>query len=135
MTGLILALVATALAAEPVVVEVEPGDQPAVRVKAASGTVSVPTCRGVVWERFDAEAERYVPLPADPCGPLTNALILDKQGMRFDLVLEVDAAQVVRAVVVAGTGCAEDRPFPLGRCKSVVSVEGPTLTVRPLTQP
>jgi hypothetical protein len=135
MSGLLLALIATALAAEPVVIEVEPGDQPAVRVKAAAGEVAVPACRGVVWERFDAATDRYVPVPADPCGPLSNALFLDKEGIRFDLSLDVDSAQVVRAVVVVGTGCAKERPFPLGRCASVVAVEGPTLTVRPRTQP
>lgn len=111
-------------------VEVAEGPQTAVRVAATGAPVLVPACRGVVWERFDAEANRYEPVSLSPCGPLAPGLTLDKEGTRFVLDAEVTAAQVVRAVVVFGMGCQMDRPFPLARCEQVRSVEGPTLTVR-----
>lgn len=131
---MLLALVtlAAAVSAAPLVtIVVSPGDQPAVVVKASGAAVSVPTCRGVVWERFDAEAGRYVAVNVTPCGPLADALILDKDGTRFELSFNVESAQVVRPVVVAGVGCREGRPFPLAGCTRVEAVEGPTMTIRP----
>lgn len=130
VTPLLFAFIPAVLAAEPVTVEVLDGPQTAVRVAATGAPVLVPACRGVVWERFDAEANRYAPLAETPCGPLAPGLTLDKEGTRFVLDADVAAAQVVRAVVVVGQGCEMERPFPLARCKQVTAVEGPTLTVR-----
>jgi hypothetical protein len=127
----LVTLAAAVSAAPPVTIMVSPGEQPAVVVKASGASVSVPACRGVVWERFDAEAGRYVPVDATPCGPLKEALILDKDGTRFALSFVAESAQVVRPVVVAGIGCREARPFPLAACTRVEAVEGPTITVRP----
>lgn len=130
MYALLFALVPAVLAAEPVTIEVLDGTEAAVRVTATGAAVLVPACRGVVWERFDADANRYEPVSLSPCGPLAPGLTLDKQGTRFVLDAEVSTAQVIRAVVVVGLGCKMDRPFPLARCEEVSVVEGPTLTVR-----
>lgn len=130
MLALIFSMIPSVVAAEPVTVEVLDGPQTAVRVAATGDAVLVPSCRGVVWERFDAAADRYEPLASSPCGPLAPGLTLDKEGTRFALDAEVTAAQVVRAVVVVGQGCQMDRPFPLARCAQVSSVAGPTVTVR-----
>jgi len=102
----------------------------AVRVRATGAPVLLPACRGVVWERFDPDANRYEPLTTRPCGPLAPGLTLDKEGTRFELETELATAQVVRAIVVFGEGCELDQPFPLARCRSVKAVDGPTLTVR-----
>lgn len=135
MSPLLLAALPAALAAEPVSIEVEEGPRVAVRVRAAGAPVLVPACRGVVWERFDADANRYEPITTRPCGPLSPGLTLDKEGTRFELDLDVPTAQVVRAIVVFGEGCELGQPFPLARCRTVKAVDGPTLTVRASAEP
>jgi hypothetical protein len=130
VVSLLLPLLSVAFAAEPVTVEVVDEPVPAVVVTPTGAPVLVPACRGVVWERFDAKANRYEPIASPACGPLAPGLTLDKEGTRFRLDAEVPAAQVVRAVVVVGQGCQMDRPFPLAGCKTVTAVEGPTVTVR-----
>lgn len=125
-------LVPAARAAPPVVFEVV-GDAraPAVMVKpAGNSTVSVPACRGVVWERFSAEDNRYVSVSTAACGPASDALPVTATGRRFDIDGKVKEGDVVRPVVVVGSGCAAERPFDLAGCRAVESVEGPTITVR-----
>ncbi len=129
---LLVAPLAGALAAPPVVVEaVSDARAPAVQVKpAGNSSVSIPACRGVVWQRFSAEENRYVAVTTDACGPAAPALVVTGEGRRFDIDGKVSEGDVVRPLLVVGTGCAAARPFDLAGCKGVESVEGPTITVR-----
>jgi hypothetical protein len=128
----VASMLQSAEAAPPVVFEVV-GDAraPAVTVKpAGNSTVSVPACRGVVWERFSAEENRYVSVSTSACGPAADALPVTAKGRRFDIDGKVKEGDVVRPVVVVGSGCTPERPFDLAACRAVESVEGPTMTVR-----
>lgn len=121
-----------AWAAPPVVLEVvSDARAPAVMVRPAGrDTVYVPECRGVVWEIFDAEKNRYVPTSSGSCGPAAPPLPVTADGRRFDVDGKVTEGQVVRPVLVVGTGCDPERPFDLAGCNVIESVEGPTITVR-----
>lgn len=121
-----------ASAAPPVAVEsVVESKVPAVRVTPASGAgVAVPSCRGVVWQRFDSQANTYIPISTRACGAMSPATTLTAEGTTFEVDAAIKDGDVVRAVVVAGTGCASGLPFELAGCDVVVAVEGPTITVR-----
>jgi len=95
-----------------------------------SGTKLIPACRGVVWQRFDARTSDYTPISNQPCPAMAPALSLAADGQTFEVDAPVRDGDVVRAVVVVGTGCAAGKPFEMSDCATVVAVEGPTITVR-----
>ena len=123
---------ALAEAADPVEIKPLPNTPlPSVQVvPKGGGDLSIPACRGVVWQRFDAPSEGYVPISLEPCGAMAPASVLPDDGRRFTVDAEVVDGDVARAVIVVGTGCASGQVFSLAGCKSVVAVEGPTITVR-----
>ncbi len=99
-------------------------------VPVADVDVAIPSCRGVVWQRFDADSKSYVPISLKPCGAMSAASFLPEKGRRFTVDVDVLDGDVVRAVVVVGARCASGQVFSLSDCGSVVAVEGPTITVR-----
>jgi len=104
---------------------------PTVRVRpAGKAEVMVPACRGVVWQRFDPVEQAYVAISVRPCGPTEIGTPLPAEGKTFTVDVSVSEGDVVRPVVVVGTGCQPELPFELARCKAVESVDGPTITVR-----
>ena len=120
------------LGAPPAEVQTVPdAEVPTVRVvsKGAAG-LAIPACRGVVWQRFDARTSEYTPISTRPCGTMAPSLPLTDKGRSFEVDAPVRDGDVVRAVVVVGSGCATGVPFELAGCSAVVAVEGPTITVR-----
>lgn len=104
---------------------------PSVQVVPVAGRdVSIPACRGLVWQRFDAESNAYLPISLQPCDVMAPASALPKDGRRFTVDAGVVDGDVVRAVVVVGAKCTSGQVFSLANCSSVVAVEGPTITVR-----
>jgi hypothetical protein len=61
---------------------------------------------------------------------MSGALTLTEKGRSFEVDVAVKDGDVVRAVVVVGNDCTVGLPFELAGCSTVVSVEGPTITVR-----
>ena len=131
---------AVAEAAGPVEIKpVQNAELPAVRiVPVAAGEepqgemvdLSIPACRGVVWQRFDTKTEAYVAISVAPCDAMTPASVLPKEGRSFTVDADVADGDVVRAVVVVGSGCTSGQVFSLAQCATIVAVEGPTMTVR-----
>lgn len=118
-------------AEEPVSVQIDEGGVPAVIVRPAAGAkVSVPACRGVVWQRFDPDAAVYEPISTRACKASEPATTLTEEGKRYSVDAKVKPDDVVRAVVVVGEGCTPGRPFSIADCKRVQAIEGPQLTVR-----
>jgi hypothetical protein len=116
--------------AEPVHIGAEsPG---VVRVRATGGAVFMPACAGVSWERFDVEAQQFVPLPTPPCGPLAPALVVGKVGLSVALgtPLPGKGMHVVRSVVVVAERCDANTPFPLAACVGLSHQYGPNQVVR-----
>ena len=132
LLSITVAVFGDALAAAPAeVVSVADADVPTVVVRAAGGgSVAVPACRGVVWQRFDPGASAYTPISIRPCEAMAPAIVVTEEGRRFTVDAPVRDGDVVRAVVVVGSGCSAGQAFELAACASVVSVEGPTITVR-----
>lgn len=137
MLFLLFSLIGAAQAAKdaassvPLSIEVVEGAVPSIRIKATRGSVLVPRCRGVLWQRFDATDQQFHAIPGAACAALAPALSVDEQGQEVKADVEFGDAQVVRAVVVVGTGCTEDRPFPLAACKVVTEVESTTINLPP----
>lgn len=132
MLAVTLSSGAVAEAAGPVEIKpVQNTPLPAVRiVPAQKGDLSIPACRGVVWQRFDTTTESYVAISAEPCGAMAPASVLPKDGRKFTVDGDVADGDVVRAVVVVGTECSSGHVFSLAQCATMVAVEGPTITVR-----
>jgi hypothetical protein len=136
LCGLFVSLVGfgsrTAWAADPIeVLNVAEATIPTVRLTPKSGSgLMVPACRGVVWQRFDARTNDYVPISDRPCSSMSPGLPVTPDGRTFEVDAPVQDGDVVRAVVVVGSGCTTGKPFELASCKTVVAVEGSTITVR-----
>lgn len=130
---LLLCSAPLAQAAEPLEIGVATGEAGApvrVQLRATGEPLWVPACRGLSWEAFDPQSNRYTPLPSPVCGPLQPAIKIDKDGTEFALDVDPGAAQAVRAVVVYGQGCKDERPFPMADCKKVASLEGAPAMIR-----
>jgi hypothetical protein len=119
-------------AAPPVTIQAVPNTRVAtVRVDpVGSKALTIPSCRGVVWERFDERTSEYTPITVLPCQEMSPGLLLTEKGRTFEVDAPVQDGDVVRAVVVVGAKCEAGLPFELARCSQVVAVEGPTITVR-----
>lgn len=128
-----LYLSATALAGDaPIELLVqEGGDSVTVAVHAQSGSVAMPSCRAVGWERLDDDTGQYVPLPGPACGPLEDAIWPGDDGLEVRFQPKVLAYQVVRPVVVYGVGCRPGVPFALADCDSIEVLRGPNASIRP----
>lgn len=130
--AIVLSLSPTALADGPVSISVVSDKQaPRARilVQATGAAVHLPACRGVVWESFSADDQTYAPISTAPCGPAANAIKIDKDGTELTLDADPKAAQAVRAVLVVGHECKDERPFPLADCARTEVVEGPPIMV------
>ena len=128
----VLAVGASAEAAAPVQIKTLKNTAlPSVQVVPVDGgDLSIPACRGVVWQRFDAPTESYVPISLTACAAMSPASVLPEDGRRFTVDSDVADGDVVRAVVVVGTDCSSGQVFSLAQCATIVAVEGPTITVR-----
>jgi hypothetical protein len=120
-----------AWAADAVSVTVVPGELPRVQVSTTGPAVTMPDCRGLVWERFDPVSKGFTPLPSPPCGPTDHGKRLDKEPQTFIFEGEVTEEMVVRAVVVAGLECREGQAFVLADCKKITAWPSATVNVRP----
>ena len=133
MTGsLMLAgwLLGVARADTKVVVEARKAGRPTVVVRAPAGPAFLPGCRGVVWERFDADTRTFVPIVEAACAAAAPAVPIDAEGREFSAEVDLSGVQVVRALVVVGTGCRSGQPFLAAGCTEITSVAGPTINVR-----
>ena len=106
-----------------------------VLVKAASGVVHVPSCRGVSWFLFNADTGKFEATAASACGPLAPAIRLDEDGREFLVdvplpVLPFVGFHVLRPTVVYGEKCTDKVPFPLAKCARLASADGPQFIVR-----
>ena len=116
-------------------VEIAVGGPGEVRVSAASGSVHVPACRGVMWDLFNPETSEFEPAQAPVCSGIKNAIRIDATGRSFfvDVVLPAlpDVGfHIVRPAVVFGTKCADKAPFALASCADVHVVRGPQMVIR-----
>ena len=110
------------------------GNSAVVVLRAAEEEVFLPTCRGIVWERFvQAEGSspgRYVSLVEDACGASKPPIKVPKNGIEFVAPPHPEGeSMVVRAVAVVGVGCASDQPMSLGGCASVTSLISSNITI------
>ena len=124
--------VSVALASGVEIVVSRPG---AVLVKARSGVVHVPSCRGVSWFLFNPDSGEFEATAASACGPLSPAIRIDEEGREFSVDVPLPALpavgfHVVRPTVVFGEKCADQTPFPLAKCASLGSMDGPQFVVR-----
>ena len=128
-----LFLFATALAGDaPIELLVqEEGDAVSLSVHAQAGSVALPACRAVGWERLDDDTGQYVALPGPACGPLQDAIWPGDDGINERFQPKVMSYQVVRPVVVYGVGCRPGVPFALAGCDSVEVIRGPNASIRP----
>lgn len=132
MFVLLLALpIASADSAPVELLVVEEGNAVQVTVHAQEGSVALPACRAVGWERVDDDAGGYVPLPGPACGPMEDALWVGAEGLTARYAPAVGGFQVVRPVVVYGVGCRRGLPFALADCDSIEVLRGPSASVRP----
>lgn len=123
---------ATAAGAPPATVSlVADAAVPTVRIEPIEKkSVMIPACRGVVWQRFDQQENRYTPVTKRPCGVMSPGIVVPAQGKTFAIDGKVKDGDVVRAVVVTGLECTAGQPFELADCATVVVIEGSTMTVR-----
>jgi hypothetical protein len=122
--------VTAAFAEAPVQVTASAEPEPFVEVTASVLDVSLPACRGVVWERFDPDARVFLPISASPCAAMSPSTPVEAAALRFALDGDPQGSQVIRAVVVVGLGCRKNVPFELAGCKQVVSVKGPNINLK-----
>lgn len=99
-----------------------------VELRDAAG-LSVPACRGVDWQRFDATAGRFLSIPQPGCGAPAAPLQVTAEGLRIVAPARVAPGQTVRAVVVLGEGCAPGLPIALASCRAVRALESKPLTI------
>lgn len=100
-----------------------------VLLQATGAVVSLPACRGVVWEAFDPATERFLPVPSPPCGASAPPIRLDQQGLRFDPPRQVARPAQVRVTALVGTGCRTDRPFAIAACQQAVFLVSPPISL------
>lgn len=122
----------TAAGAPPATVSiVSDAGVPTVRIEpVGQKSLMIPACRGVVWQRFDQEQNRYAPVTKRPCGVMAPGIVVPAQGKTFAIDGKIKDGDVVRAVVVTGLECTVGQPFELADCATVAVVEGSTMTVR-----
>ena len=114
-------------------IDVVQGD--GVVVKALDGVVHIPSCRGVTWSLFDAETGNFQPAHAPGCGALDSAIRVDAAGHSFPIDAQLPPLpnvgfHVLRPTVVYGLKCKDETPFPISRCATVESIDGPQILVR-----
>lgn len=116
-------------------ITIDVGGADSVVVKALGEPVFVPACKGVTWARFDAETGAYQPTFSSGCGPLANAIKIDAEGTEFAVDMALPPLpdvgfHLLRATVVYGVKCKEERPFPMAKCERIESLDGPQIVVR-----
>jgi hypothetical protein len=121
-----------ALAADVEIVVGGPGE---VHVRSTSGSVHVPACRGVLWDRFNPSSGVFEPAQAPVCPGIKDAIRVDEKGRSFAIdvalpVLPDVGFHIVRPVIVYGSECSDKAPFPLAGCGGVQVVRGPQMVVR-----
>jgi hypothetical protein len=119
-----------ALAGDNVVVVHFEGQAPIAEVKGAANVV-VPACRGVEWQRFDAELARFVPVPGPGCGPMVPAIPVPAAGLKVPADVRLREGDNVRAVALIGVGCRPDQPLQLAKCARLEAVESAPVIVPP----
>jgi len=103
-------------------------------LRATEGEVFLPSCRGIVWERFvepeGSNPGRYVSLVEDACGVSKPPVKVTNDGIEFVAPPHPEGeSMVIRAVAVVGAGCASDQPMSLGGCASVTSLISSNITI------
>jgi len=116
-------------------VEIAMSGPDAVLVKATSGVVHVPACRGVSWSIFSPDTGKFEATAAPSCGPLSPAIRIDEDGREFLVDVPLPPLpsvgfHILRPTVVFGEKCANEVPFPLAKCARMESVDGPQFVVR-----
>lgn len=119
-----------ALAGDNVVVVHFEGQAPIAEVTGAANVV-VPACRGVEWQRFDAELARFVPVPGPGCGPMVPAIPVPAAGLKVPADVRLREGDNVRAVALIGVGCRLDQPLQLAKCARLEAVESAPVVVPP----
>lgn len=113
----------------------EEGDAVSLTVHAQTGSVALPACRAVGWERVDEETGEYVALPGPACGPMEDAIWPGDEGISVRFEPKSAGFQVVRPVVVYGVGCRPGVPFAMADCDSIEVIRGPNASIRPKAPP
>jgi hypothetical protein len=126
--GLSLRLTSPAAAAEAEAVLLLDPAAVSVELRGAGG-LSLPGCRAVDWQRFDATAGRFLSIPQPGCGAPTPTTRVPADGMRIAAPVRLAPGDTVRAVVVLGEGCAPELPLPLAGCRALRALESKPLTV------
>ena len=121
-----------AMAGEVQIAVSGPGE---VLVRASGKAVHVPSCRGVLWDRFNPKSGEFERAQAPVCSGMKDAVEIDSEGRTFTIDVALPPLpevgfHVVRPVVVYGTKCTEKAPFPLSLCSDVQVVRGPQMVVR-----
>ena len=115
--------------------EIAVGEAGEVHITAPSEPVHIASCRGVQWELFNPETKVFEPAMTPACEGLKPAFRIDQKGRTFRLdamlpPLPDVGFHVVRPVVVFGSKCTDNVPFPLADCGDLSSVSGPQMSVR-----
>ena len=98
------------------------GDRgPSIRIHAREGAVALPSCRGLVWERFNLDSGEFELLQQPPCGAMAPALWVDEQGLELTAPEELglSAGDRVRVTVVVGLGGTQGMPFEVSACERI----------------
>ena len=106
-----------------------------VHVRAQSEPVHIAACRGVQWELFDPKTKVFEPAMTQTCEGLKTAFLIDQNGRSFQLdailpPLPDVGFHVVRSVVVFGSKCNDNVPFPMAECERLDAAHGPQMVVR-----
>lgn len=132
--GLALASAAPALGAEGTVTVRFEGPRAIAEVQAPPGAV-VPACRGLEWQRFDAELARFVPVPGPGCGPMIAAVAVPAAGLNVPAEVKLREGDNIRAVALVGLNCRADQPLQLAQCARLQAVESAPVVVPPAAPP
>ncbi|MEL6345003.1 MAG: hypothetical protein AAFV53_17930 [Myxococcota bacterium] len=106
-------------------------DGEAVTLQSTTLPVHIPACRGLIWELRDPDTGRYRPFATAACPPSQPAVLIDRQGLRFEPPADIPRPGQARVTALIGVGCRPDRPFPIAGCRSVVSVFSEPISLGP----
>lgn len=93
--------------------------------------VSLPDCRGIVWEILNPELGVYQVLPAaDACGPSAPPSPLPPEGLRLSPPTPPAYPAALRVVATVAIGCRTDRPFEIAACQDITTLTSANLTLQ-----
>jgi hypothetical protein len=114
----------------PATLELLQGSDPAVLLRSIdpTRTVSMPACRGLVWEVLDLERGLFAPLTPEPCPPSQVAQTVDDTGIASRPPQPPFYPASLRAVALVGVNCSPQRPFSIADCEETFTLTSSAVT-------